>query len=607
MKLKRLKNQFSESLNNFLYGSRQTAYALTRAITLLASIAALGLLIYVYGFEPREREVTRIFNWLDFIFVIFVISFGVRIIYAFRRREFLKDNLFESLLVSFIILNGVSNYLLGNLLLEGVFSALGFNNYESFYQVFITIFMFLLLGFEVTKASLNLAKVTLKPATTFILSFLLLIAVGTGLLMLPAMTVREGSMPFLEALFTSVSASCVTGLIVVDTATYFTFKGQLIIMILIQLGGLGIVSFATFFATFLRQGVGIKQQLLIQDFLSSESLFSARGLLKQIILITLVIEAGTFFFIYHTWNADGYFDSTSDKLFFSLFHAISAFCNAGFSTFTNNLYEPVIRTSYILHMVVVTSVILGGLGFSSLEDLFSIQRLRDRFKNPWKDWRLATKVAVFTSLGLLVFGTIVIFVLEYDNTLKGMNFTEKAITSFFQSGVARTAGFNTVYIGEMRQPTLLVMIFLMFIGASSGSVGGGIKTSTFYLIVVSVASTLRGREKIEIGRRYIPNEMLFKALSIFFFAASINLIGIFVLTLTEPGLDLLDLAFEHVSAFGTVGLSTGITADLSAGGRIMIIISMFLGRVGTLTFALALSTRASSKNYKYPRAHFMVG
>ncbi|MGB3184228.1 MAG: potassium transporter TrkG [Cyclobacteriaceae bacterium] len=607
MNLKRLKNQFSESLNNILYNSRQKAYGITRALTLFTSMAALGLLVYVYGFEPRAQEVSRIFQGLDIIFGIFVLSYVVRALYAFRRREFVKDNLFEGLLVSFIVLNALSNWLLGNLLLEGVFTALGFKNYESFYQVFVTIFMFLLLGFEMTKASLNLANITLKPATTFILSFLFLIGVGAGLLMLPAMTVNEGSMPFLEALFTSVSASCVTGLIVVDTATYFTFKGQLVILILIQLGGLGIVSFATFFATFLRQGVGIKQQLLIQDFLSSESLFSARGLLKQIVLITLVIEAGAFFFIYNTWNAEGYFDSTSDRIFYSLFHAVSAFCNAGFSTFTNNMYEPVIRTSYILHMVVVIAVILGGIGFSTLEDLFSIQRLRDRFKNPWKDWRLATKVAVFTSLALLVFGTIVIFVLEYNNTLYGLNFTEKAITSFFQSGIARTAGFNTVNIGEMRQATLLVMIFLMFIGASSGSVGGGIKTSTFYLIVASVASTLQGREKIEIARRYIPNEMLFKALSIFFFAAAINLVGIFVLTLTEPDLDLMDLAFEHVSAFGTVGLSTGITSSLSDGGRIMIIISMFLGRVGTLTFALALSTRASSKNYKYPRAHFMVG
>ncbi|MGB5976441.1 MAG: potassium transporter TrkG, partial [Cyclobacteriaceae bacterium] len=577
MNLKRLKNQFSESLNNILYNSRQKAYGITRALTLFTSMAALGLLVYVYGFEPRAQEVSRIFQGLDIIFGIFVLSYVVRALYAFRRREFVKDNLFEGLLVSFIVLNALSNWLLGNLLLEGVFTALGFKNYESFYQVFVTIFMFLLLGFEMTKASLNLANITLKPATTFILSFLFLIGVGAGLLMLPAMTVNEGSMPFLEALFTSVSASCVTGLIVVDTATYFTFKGQLVILILIQLGGLGIVSFATFFATFLRQGVGIKQQLLIQDFLSSESLFSARGLLKQIVLITLVIEAGAFFFIYNTWNAEGYFDSTSDRIFYSLFHAVSAFCNAGFSTFTNNMYEPVIRTSYILHMVVVIAVILGGIGFSTLEDLFSIQRLRDRFKNPWKDWRLATKVAVFTSLALLVFGTIVIFVLEYNNTLYGLNFTEKAITSFFQSGIARTAGFNTVNIGEMRQATLLVMIFLMFIGASSGSVGGGIKTSTFYLIVASVASTLQGREKIEIARRYIPNEMLFKALSIFFFAAAINLVGIFVLTLTEPDLDLMDLAFEHVSAFGTVGLSTGITSSLSDGGRIMIIISMFLG------------------------------
>ena len=214
---------------------------------------------------------------------------------------------------------------------------------------------------------------------------------------------------------------------------------------------------------------------------------------------------------------------------------------------------------------------------------------------------------MFTTIALLAFGTLGIYLLERQNTLAEDNFLEGLIAAFFQSTNARTAGFNSMDIGGLRTPTLILLIFLMFVGASSGSVGGGIKTSTFYLIISSVYATIRGRAKIEIGKRYIPKELLFKALSIFFFAATLNLLGIFLLTLFEPGMDVIKLAFEEVSAFGTVGYSTGITADLSAAGRWVIIFSMFIGRVGTLTFALALSNRASSQRHKYPRAQIMVG
>ena len=466
--------------------------------------------------------------------------------------------------------------------------------------------MFLLIGYDTVKVSVRISHIKIKPSTTFVLSFLTLILIGTGVLCLPAMTVAPGGMPFLDALFTATSATCVTGLIVVDTATYFTTRGQAFIILLVQLGGLGIISFASFFATFLRQGVGIKQQALIQDYLSSESLLSAQGLLKRIILMTLSLEFITFLLVYFSWG-DIPFDSVIQKVFFSAFHAISAFCNAGFSLYSDNLYQPGINTAYIIHLIIIASVILGGIGFSTLEDLFSIRNLRDRLKNTWRDWKVSTKIAVYTSATLLLFGSIVFYLLEKDNTLAGLNIFEALLTSFFQSGSARTAGFNTVDFGELRNPTLIMIIFLMFIGASSGSVGGGIKTSTFYLIVSSVIATLRGRLKIEIGKRFIPKELLFKALSIFFFAATINLIGIFALTLFEPEIDVLELVFEQVSAFGTVGLSTGITAELSTPSRFVLMISMFLGRVGILTFALALSTRMTATSYKYPKAHLMIG
>ena len=607
MNLKRLRYVLTEKLNSLLYSSRDRAFNIIFWVRIINSLAAMSLLTYGYGFELDEATLRQIFVYLDVAFAIFLFQFLLRLLYAFRRTDFLSQNRFEAVLVVIIGLNGLSNYLGNGTILQYIFPALGLKNYLEFYQGFITFFMVMILGYDLVKASRSLAKVTFKPATTFILSFAILILVGTGLLMLPAMSVPEGGMNFFDALFTSVSASCVTGLIVVDTATYFTTRGHLVLMFLIQLGGLGIVSFATFFATFLRQGVGIKQQVLMQDLISSETLFSTQGLLRKIVGITFLIEAVTFVFIFFTWGEDAKFDSLGQQVFYSAFHAVSAFCNAGFSLYSESLYAPAVRGAYIMHLVVSIAIVTGGLGFSALEDLFSPERLRDRMKNPWKDWKVSTKIAVFTSIILLVFGTVMFYLLEHNNTLAEMNFVEGLIAAFFQSVNARTAGFNTVDMGALETPTYIIMIFLMFIGASSGSVGGGIKTSTFYLILASVIATLRGRLKIEIGKRYIPKEVLFKALSIFFFAASLNLIGIFLLTVFEPEVNLLHLAFEQVSAFGTVGLSTGITADLSWAGRSVIIFSMFVGRVGTLTFALALSTRASSQRHRYPSAHIMVG
>ncbi|PTB95684.1 ATPase [Marivirga lumbricoides] len=607
MKFSKLKNAFAEWLNNAIYSSRTSVLNTVSSLKAFMWLAATVLLLYVFGFDVDEKGLKQIFLALDVVLLIYFLTFLTRFLYSFRRYEFLKNHILEVILVIIIIINSVSNHFFDNQILGFFSENLDFKSYEDAYLTFITFFFLIIIIYEIIQASTILSRLKTKPARTFIYSFILLILLGTGLLMLPTMTVDEGSMSFMDALFTSVSASCVTGLIVVDTATYFTLKGQFVILILFQLGGLGIISFASFFGTFLKTGVGIKQQLMLQDFLISDSLFSAKGLLRKVIIITFFVEFVSFVLIFFTWGPDVQFSSVGQKLFFSVFHAVSAFCNAGFSLFTNGLFENGVASSYLLHIVIALTLILGGLGFSAMQDLFSISSLRERLKSPWKDWKLSTKIAVYTSLVLLASGMLVFYLLEKDNTLAKQNLVESMITSFFQSATARTAGFNTIDFSAIRIPTIILISFLMFIGASSGSVGGGIKTSTFYLLITSVLATLRGKAKIEIDRKFIPKELLFKALSIFFFAASINLIAIFTLTITDSDISLPQLIFEQVSAFGTVGLSTGITSNLSTAGRIVIILSMFIGRVGTLTFALALSSRKATKGYKYPKAHLMVG
>ncbi len=601
----KLRSIISSNLNRFLYSSKKLVTGGAQLLSVISAIGALIALIYGFGFEPTGEEYRILAIGFDIFFAFFVFSFLIRWLYSFRRTAFLISNILEAIIVLVIISNAIINFFFENAVLNFFFEELRQTSYNKFYFGFVS---GLIITLALIESVRGLSRVRIsgnKPSVTFVSSFLILIGFGTGLLMLPACTTMEGSMPFLEAVFTATSASCVTGLILVDTATYFTVKGQIVIMLLIQLGGIGIVTFATFFSSILGQGVRLRQQVALQDFVASDTLVNVTGTLKKIVGITLFIEFGTFIMLFATWQME--FDSLLQKIYFSAFHAVSAFCNAGFSLFTDGLAAEGVRNSYIFHLVIVFSVILGGLGFSTIEDLFSPKALRERLKNPWKEWKIATKIAVYVSFGLLVLGTVVFLLLEQDNTMQDMNFSEKLITSFFHSGIARTAGFNTVDIGMLENSTYILLLFLMFVGGSTGSISGGIKTSTFYLIINSVIATLRGRLRIEIGKRYVPKELLFKALSIFFFAASLNVVGIFILSITDPDIDFMKIVFEQISAFGTVGLSTGITSDLSFYGKVVIIISMFVGRIGTLTFALALSTRITTKNYKYPRANLMIG
>ncbi len=607
MKLKRLnKDLISERLNKTLYGSRTIVLVITRIVMTLATLAGLSLLAYGYGFNPQGKNLQQLLQGIDTIFGVFVVTYLVRWLYAFRRTNFLRSTRFEGIFMGIILLNGLINALFDNFLMMALFRLFELESYDQFYEEFIGIALFVVLALELGRFGSQLRFIKINPSIAFVLSFILIIIIGTGLLILPAMTTAPGGMPLIDALFTAVSASCVTGLIVVDTATYFTFRGQMVILLLIQIGGLGIVTFATFFASFLRAGAGFKQRDLIPDYLDTETISSARRLLRQIVFLTFAIEFGAFLLIYFTWSGFE-FANIGEKMFYSAFHAISAFCNAGFSIFTAGLYEPGIREAYLLHGVIALTLIVGSLGFSPVQDIFSPSRLRDRLAHPWKEWRLSTKISVNVAAVLLVVGTLGFFLLERNNTLDSLNLSESLITSFFQSATTRTAGFNTVDFAALATPTLILIMTLMFIGGASGSTAGGIKTSTFYVIIASVLATSQRKSKLFIGNRYIPTEVIYKSLSIFFYGIAIVLIGLFCLSITEPDTDILDLTFEQVSAFGTVGLSTGITASLSTAGKVIIILTMFLGRVGTLTFAVALSRRQSKENFKLPSNNLMVG
>ncbi len=598
---------FREKVNLALYDSKKKVLHSLQITSLFVSLIVVILMIIAFGFPLKAEQKAILIILVKASLWFYVLKYITSIIYSFQPLKLLRETLFEGVLMLLLTVNFISGLVFEKSLLSFLTEQLKVLNLTDFTIFFIQAYFLIIVLLEIGKAGALIKNIRMNPQFMLILSFLILITVGTLLLMMPEMTVMEGSMGFMDSLFTSISASCVTGLIVVDTANYFTFKGHCIIMVLIQLGGLNIVSFASLFTIFSRSGIGIKHQRLIQDSFDSSSLSDSMSLLKRIFFFSFVIELIGFSALYFSWHDAIDWASNTDKVFYSVFHSISAFNNAGFSLFSNGLYEEFVQQSYTLHLVLVGLIFFGSIGFASILDMFGIRQMRERIRKPWKGYKLETKIALYSSLTLLTMGTLVFYGLESQKVMDGMGTGEKWITSLFQSMTARTAGFNTVDFSLVSVPMLCFFLLLMFVGASSGSTGGGIKTSTVVLLIFSSISTLTGKKSLVIGKRKISINLVNKAFSLFLFAISTIFVGVFVLTITDSDKDLIDLVFEEVSAFATVGLSTGITSSLSTGGRIVIMISMFMGRVGLLTLAFAMGRATKVPRLEYPGTHISVG
>ncbi len=594
-----------EFLNLRIYSSKAFVLYLLQALSVLVTTSALGSIIYYYGFPKTTVTAGYCLLILKISFIFYIFRYFIRVIYEFKPLQYIKQTWFEGLFVLLLLINGFFVEVFNVPFFE-------YNTVNEFFEGFGTFTILLTQGYFVVILFIDMAKLAqrlgvfkLGPSELLSFSFVVLIMSGAGLLMLPEMTVNH-SISFVDALFTSTSASCVTGLVSVDTATFFTIKGKIIIMMLIQLGGLNIITFAAFFATFYRES-GMRYQTLLKDMFSSDRVTDTRNTLRNIIISTLIIEAIGTFIIYNQWTPGINFESIKDKVFFSVFHCVSAFNNAGFSLFSNGLYEEVVRNAFGVHITIACLIILGGIGFPVLIDLFSIRSIKERIRSPWKGLKIHTKIVLYTTFILIVSGMVLFYFLEKDNTVDNSSPLSVFTSCFFQSVTARTAGFNTVDFTRLGQPILIVFIVLMFIGASPVSTGGGIKTTTFALLFKSAVATIRGKKNIEIFKKNIPFELIDRAYSILLFSISLIVISVFFLTITEPDKNFLNLLFEEVSAFGTVGLTTGITSYLSEAGKYILITSMFVGRIGPLTLALALVRRVENYRYKYPDANIIVG
>lgn len=606
-------SNFREKINLSIYNSKDVVSSIFRVSHIIVALSMIGVLIYYYGFPQTTESKQFLTQLIEFSFIFYIIRFIVKVIYNFNLIKFFREEWLEAIVVLILIVELTFYHFSSSTTLFNYFLSFGFQDLTDFSNIVIQVFFFTYVVIDLLKKRDFKQYFKVYPGLLFMLSILIIVVVGTGLLMLPEMTKNDYSISFIDAVFISTSSASVTGLTTVDISEILTFKGQVVLMFLIQLGGLNTIAFGALYLLLAKFGIGLKQHDVLEDFVNESSFLETEKMFSKIIKWTLAIEFIGFLLIFILIEPVGQLKTVSSRIFYSAFHAVSSFCNAGMSTIKDGLMNDIVATNYALHGVLLCLFFIGGFGMVYLFDIFGIKHLRNRMKNPWKTLRFDTRITLYTTLFLLALGALVFFIFEHDRSLEGMSSMGKAVTTFFSAMTPRSAGLSTVDFSRLSMPVLVFILFLMFVGASSGSSGGGIRVSTFAVLLSSVVSAIKRKPHVEILKRTIDTEVVLKAYSVLIFFLVGNLLGIFALLITEQSaieagrFGLMDIMFEHVSAASTVGLSTGVTQYLSTGGKVVLIIAMFVGRVGTLTIAYLFGRQAMNAKYKYPKGHIMIG
>lgn len=605
--------EFREKVNLLIYDAKPKVLALLTVMNILVSLTAISTLVYYYGFKLTDLSEHICFTILEVSFGFYIFRYFVKLFFDFHPPTFIRNNWFEGVIISLLLIEGVSYNLLGSMVLEPIFQSIGFEDFGDFSMIFVQLFVFIILLNNLFKQRNFKPWMKIHPGWLFTISIAMMTLLGGFLLMLPEMSRVENGIDFIDSLFLSMSSVSVTGLTTVDVANTLTFKGQIVVLILIKLGGLNTIAFGALMLVVAKFGVGIKYHKVIEDFVNNDSILKAGNMLAKIVIWATTIEVIGIILLFVGFGSEGAFSDTGDRFFQAVFHGVSGFNNAGLSTLEGGLMHPDLISNTFVHTIMLILFFFGGFGMIYVFDLFEIKRLRERMRTPWKTINFGTKISLYFTLGLLVFGAIIFLIFEWNNGLSEKGALDAVITALFESMTTRNAGFSVVDTSVLSMPVVIVFLFLMFIGASSGSAGGGIRTSTFAIMCASLISTIKGKSNTELFKRTISNDTVLRAYAIFLFFILGNIIGPFVLAISEADLlasgkyDFMDIVFEHVSAASTVGLSTGMTAEMSSVGKVVLIIAMFIGRVGTLTLAYLVGKKVISKNYKYPKGHTMVG
>lgn len=576
----------------------------------IAALLVIASFVSLFGFYEPLVPPDILYTVQSALFGYFVIEKIIRAFNAESKPAFLRIHWIEIplLLVLFAVLFSR----------DGTLSGAG---EQTLRHVAIGTYLVLQVVTKVCRTAVHLASLGKNPTTTLIVSFVVLIVGGAGALSLPRATTGE-RLSLVDALFTATSATCVTGLVVKDTGTDFSLMGQTVILGLIQLGGLGIVIFGAVISLILGQAFSVRESAAMRDLINAKTLSRIGNMIGFIFAATLIIEVIGMVSLYSLWdNHPDWLGTNRQQWFYSLFHSISAFCNAGFGLFGNSLSH--YRSSWQVYTVVCPLIILGGLGFGVLYNLCNVgvDRIRRFFKRLiHKEYRLSmespqrislqTKIVLSLSFLLIVIGAVLLLLFEHICGHGAQSACPGVLDALFQSITARTAGFNTVDINGMTEPSKLTLILLMFIGGSPGSAAGGIKTVTLAVIVMTVVTTLRKRSEVELFRRSVHAVVVARATTVALLFVLALLLTIFALSLSEranPSVSFSDIVFESTSALGTVGLTTGITPLLTTTGKWIIMIVMLIGRLGPLTLLAALTFDLKPVRYNYPQEAIIVG
>lgn len=566
--------------------------------TVIATIFAAISLIIDFGefVRPYTRKYIAILDW--FVVVLFIADSFIKWGLEKFSLDYIKRNWPDFALISLFLV--IVLFVLGYSPVSPQTGWAPLLLNLSFIRIYVLIVRLYVIGsplFRVVDARRRAMKTTLAPAQLVVLSFIFVILMGTSFLLLPGAVVQNGKIRVIDALFTATSATCVTGLIVVDTGSYFTRFGQIVILILIQIGGLGLMTITTFFALIFGRDMNVRENIIMSATLNMKALSKVSNLVVSILILTFSFELLGAILLYFAWLE---YDSFiwGSKFYYCIFHSISAFCNAGFSLFPNSFEN--FKDNIFLNMIITSLIIFGGLGFAVLVNIYrSVILKKERLS-------LHTKLVLVITASLIFGGMLLIALTEWNNNLSDLPDKIKIMASYFLSITPRTAGFNTINMRNLTYECYFLLIILMFIGASPGGTGGGIKTSTFGLFLGAVWSMLQGRSSVEMFKRNVSREDVNNALLLTILALMLLAVFGFILLLTQVG-EPMHIFFELFSAFGTVGLSAGITPQLTTIGKIIIIITMFIGRVGPLTLLLAIRQRRESVMYEYPEETIMIG
>ncbi len=576
-------------------------------------VSALFLitLLFDYGFALSDSESIYVEKIYGFVWLFFLLSFTYRVI--FHRAEIVRKSLAMTLIVGTLL------YLssLIRLFAEPDTSGFFLNFWTIFTSRYLQLALLTLLSLtDLSRGVVNFINKKTNPAMLLTAGFALVIFLGTILLLMPRSTV--GGISVIDALFVSTSAVCVTGLTPVDVATTFTPNGQIVIALLIQIGGLGVMTLTSFFAVFFMGSMGLYNQFALKDMVSSDTFSSLVATLLHILGFTFVIEAGGALLIWasiHTTMGMTLYE----EIFFSLFHAVSAFCNAGFSTLSGNLGNPAVMNGHNeLYLVISMLIILGGIGFPILinfKELFFYRLKSLRFRiapttqKPQKLKHITninTKIVLVTTTVLLIGGTALIALLEWNGAFSGMYVSDKLTQAFFNAVSPRTAGFNSVDLTHFSLLTIIVYMILMWIGGAAQSTAGGIKVNTLAVAFANFIAAIRGHDRINLYHRELSSDSVRRASATIFGSIAVITIFVFALIAMEPQIAPLHLLFETISAIGTVGSSLNTTPLLDTDSKILVAVIMFVGRVGLITVLMSLISTKRNAHVRFPKDKVII-